>query len=88
MYKPQDVLDDPGIRGAGSFVEMEFPGLAQPAPLVSPIAALSETPAAYVAAAPVLGRDTEALLRALGYSSGEIERLAKNGVVQTGQVAE
>ena len=82
MYKPQDTLEDEAIRAAGSFVEMDFAGLAAPAPVAAPITELSSTPASYRSPAPVLGQDTRAIMDELGYGVDEIQRLVQTRVVE------
>jgi len=48
---------------------------------VGPVAKLSRTPADVRSAPPLLGADTAAVLRGMGYSRAEIERLRAEGIV-------
>ena len=43
---------------------------------------MSKTPPAAQGASPPLGRDTDAILTALGYDEAEIAKLRANGVVR------
>lgn len=81
MYTPQEALDDPHVQASGMFTPMDFPGLPESAPLVSPIVSMSATPARYTTSAPVLGAHTAEILAELGYDDVTIDRLASEGVI-------
>jgi crotonobetainyl-CoA:carnitine CoA-transferase CaiB-like acyl-CoA transferase len=71
-------LDHMDAREA--FRTVEHPTFQELTLTASPLS-LSETGVVEPAAAPELGRDTEAVLREAGYDDGEIEKLREKGVV-------
>ena len=81
VYNIDEALRDPQIIHRQMVLEVEDPVLGKIKQLGMPIK-LSETPGKvrFVATAP--GKDTEETMRNLGYSSGEIEKLIKEGVIQ------
>ncbi len=81
VYTPQQALDDPHAKATNMFTGMPFPGTSKEVPVVSPQVELSETPAHYRSRAPLLGEDTAAILREVGYDAGEIEALSADGIV-------
>jgi crotonobetainyl-CoA:carnitine CoA-transferase CaiB-like acyl-CoA transferase len=78
------VMDDPIAREAGFLCEVEHPSFGRHRRL-GPLAALSLTPGEARAAC-LLGQHTEALLREVGYSDPEIERLEADGVISRSSV--
>jgi crotonobetainyl-CoA:carnitine CoA-transferase CaiB-like acyl-CoA transferase len=76
-----DLAGDAQLKARGFFVEMEHPVLGRTVSDASPIG-LSETPAAYRRAAPLLGQDNDYVYRSLlGIPETEIERLTAAGVI-------
>ena len=75
-----DYLDDPHVRRAGLVVTREHPGRGQVDHLGS-TARLSRTPMRLGRPAPILGSETDEILREAGYSAQEIEQLKAAGVV-------
>ncbi|WP_077000808.1 CaiB/BaiF CoA-transferase family protein [Variovorax sp. KK3] len=81
VYSPRQVLDDEGIRASGAFYPVEYPGIAEPVPLVSAPISLSRTPSAIERRPPKAGEHTDEILHELGYSAGYIAGLRERGVV-------
>ncbi len=81
VYSPQQALDDPHVRASGLLTPVEFPGLAEPAPINTTPVRLSETPGAIRLRPPLLGEHTDLVLREVGYSPEEIAALRADGVV-------
>jgi len=81
VLTPQQVLDDPHVRAGGYLQEVEYPGLAQPAMLVTPGAELSESPATIRRRAPTTGEHTDRILEELGYSPADIADLHQRRIV-------
>ena len=80
-YSMQEALDDPHIAEVESFVELDYPGLARPAPVARPSVRLTATPATIRHRAPTLGEHTDQILGDLGYSGDEIETFRAERVV-------
>ena len=79
-----EVVEDPQMRAAGAFVEMDYPGHGKLTTINSPIftsAGDKRTPTA----APQLGDHTRAVLQDLGYSEEAIAALIQNGTAGTGE---
>ena len=80
-YSMQQTLDDPHIAEVESFVDLEYPGMARPAPVARPSVRLTETPATIRHRAPILGEHTDEILGNLGYSNDEIAAFRAERVV-------
>ena len=80
-YSMQQTLDDPHIAEVESFVDLEYPGMARPAPVARPSVRLTETPATIRHRAPTLGEHTDEILGNLGYSNDEIAAFRAERVV-------
>jgi len=81
VLSPQQVLDDPHVRAGGYLQEVDYPGLPEPATLVTPGVELSESPAQIRSRAPTIGEHTDDILRELGYSPDEIADLHRRRIV-------
>ncbi len=81
VYSPRQALEDTHIRQSGFFTQTGYPGLAQPAPLVSPPVSLSRTPAKITSRAPTIGEHTDEVLAQLGYDEIAIARLRELAVI-------
>jgi crotonobetainyl-CoA:carnitine CoA-transferase CaiB-like acyl-CoA transferase len=80
IYDIQEVFDDPQVRHLGLPIELHHPqkGTVR---LSGSAVTLRETPVSYATAPPMLGEHTEEILRAAGYSTDDIERLAHARVI-------
>lgn len=77
----RDICEDPHIRHRGMLVEIDQPLAGKMKIAGSPIR-LSETPGRVYAPAPLLGQHTEDILkRILKYSTEDIDRLRREGVI-------
>jgi crotonobetainyl-CoA:carnitine CoA-transferase CaiB-like acyl-CoA transferase len=81
VLSPQQVLDDPHVRAGGYLQEMDYPGLAHAAPLVTPGVELSATPASIRTRAPTIGEHTDAILSELGYDATEISKFRAQRII-------
>ncbi|MGH7893972.1 MAG: CaiB/BaiF CoA transferase family protein [Candidatus Binatia bacterium] len=73
------VVDEPWYRDAGFMAEVEHPTFGTHRRL-APLVSLSLTPGR-ARPAPLLGQHTSAVLRELGYTTSEIEQLARERIV-------
>jgi crotonobetainyl-CoA:carnitine CoA-transferase CaiB-like acyl-CoA transferase len=81
IMSPQDVLEDPHIAAKGLFQPVEYPGLDIPAPLMKTPVELSETPGEIRTRAPTLGEHTDEIMKELGYSMEQIDKLRENRII-------
>ena len=79
----EQAFADPQIEARGMRIEMPHPALGgDPAPLIASPIRMSETPASYRRAPPMLGQHTdEVLSELLGLGAAEIEALRGRGVI-------
>jgi len=75
-----DVFDDPHLLARNFFVDLEHPVLGTLRGLGSPLR-LERTPVRHRRAGPRLGEHTVEVLREIGCSDADVERLAKAGIV-------
>ena len=76
-----DLAHDPQLISRNFFIELEHPAMGKTVSDGSPIK-LSDTPAAYGRAAPMLGQDNNYVYHCLlGISEEELQRLAIDGVL-------
>ena len=80
IYEFDEGFDDPQVKHLGLVTEFEQPGLGPTRVLNFPSRA-SATPAAIRRPAPLVGQHTDEVLRELGVSAEEIERLVAAGVL-------
>ncbi len=77
-----EALDSELVRARGMVTEVEQPGVAEPVRLLAPPVKLSRTPGDPARRpGPVLGEDTDAVLRGLGYDDERIAALKAAGAV-------
>ena len=81
VLSPQELLDLPHVRQVGILRDVEYPTAGTAAPLAEFPAVLSASPGTIRGRAPQLGEHTDDILRELGYDTGTIERLRRDGVV-------
>jgi formyl-CoA transferase len=80
IYTVADIAADPHYRARGMLQELEMDdGSRMAVPGIVP--KLARTPGAIARKAPVLGQDTDAVLREVGLSAGQIAALRARGVV-------
>ncbi len=76
-----DVFADPQVQARGLRLDLRHPSIGSVPSVANPIK-YSATPISYSSAPPMLGADTDEILREmLGVTPEEIERLRKSGVV-------
>ena len=77
----RDLAQDPQLKQRGFFIELDHPELGKTISDAVPIR-LSDTPARYTRAAPVLGQDNDYVYgKLLGMSQDELAELKKQAVV-------
>lgn len=75
VLSPRQVLSHPHMAAGGFFQAMDYPSLPEPARVVAPQVALSETPARYRHRAPLAGEHTREVFEALGFTAEQIADL-------------
>jgi len=81
VLAPQQALDDKHVQAAKFFHQMEYPGMAKPAPILQEPVKLSRTPLHIRRRAPKLGEHTDQILSELGYDESAIGKLRADRVV-------
>ena len=81
IYKPSETLQDPHVRDAGFFKEIEYPGAAALAPITETHVRLSRTPGEIRCRPPTLGEHTGQILAELGYDEVAVAELKAARVV-------
>jgi formyl-CoA transferase len=80
IYSVPEALDDPHARARGMVQELTHPQAGRVKGLGNPVK-MSKTPPVMAKAAPMLGEDTDAILRELGFDEPEISRLRADEVI-------
>ena len=81
VYTPQQALDDKHVKDAKFMHPMDFPGAANPVPVLQEPVKLSRTPLTIRRRAPALGEHTDQILLELGYDAAQIRKLRDDRVV-------
>jgi formyl-CoA transferase len=81
LYNIAEVLDDPQVRHLGMIEEVEHPATGK-LKFVGPPVRYHELEGSKSAAPPLLGAQTKAILRGLGYGRAVIDELAAQGIVK------
>jgi crotonobetainyl-CoA:carnitine CoA-transferase CaiB-like acyl-CoA transferase len=76
----RDVFDDPHLLARNFFVDLEHPVLGALRGLGSPLR-LERTPVRHRRAGPLLGEHTAEVLREIGCSDADVDRLARDGII-------
>lgn len=84
LPKLEEVVDDPQMRAAGAFVDLEYPGRGKLTTINSPVFASAGQKRAPMLA-PQLGAHTNEVLRDLGYDDTAIAALVRNGIAALGE---
>ena len=80
VHFPEELADDLQVNAAGMMADLEHP-LTGPQRVVGPIVELSETPTTIRGPAPLLGADTEAVLREAGCSDADLDAYRAAGAI-------
>ena len=81
MQDASDLANDPQLKARGFFIELDHPELGKTISDAMPIR-LSDTPARYHRAAPLLGQDNDYVYGGLlGMNRDEIAELKKQGII-------
>jgi len=76
-----DLAEDPQLKARGFFIELDHPELGKTISDAAPIR-LSDTPARYIRAAPILGQDNDYVYgELLGMNGDEVAELSEQGIV-------
>lgn len=75
-----EIMEHPQIIARDMMVELEDPGIGKHLAIGNPMK-LSKTPAVIQKGAPLMGEDTDDILRGIGYSDAEIKSLYENEIV-------
>ena len=81
VLEPDEVMINPHIRKRGLVMDVDHPALGNIRQMGFPIK-LSETPGRFRSFAPFAGQHSEEILKGLGYTLDEIERLKETGAIQ------
>jgi crotonobetainyl-CoA:carnitine CoA-transferase CaiB-like acyl-CoA transferase len=77
-----DVVDDPQMRAAGAFVDLDYPGHGTIETINSPMF-VSGTEKRKPTAAPEVGAHTREVLREIGYTDDAIDEMVRRGIAAT-----
>ena len=81
VYNLQEALKDPHIQESGMLTEVNYPGMAKPAPITSTPVKLSKTPGKIRHRAPQLGEHTNDVLSSLGYDADTLAGLREKRII-------
>ena len=80
-YEMQETFKDPHVLARNMVWEMDHPKVGKVKQMGSPMK-LSDTPATFRNFAPLLGENTEELMKELGYSGEDINKLHDSGAIK------
>ena len=80
IYNVAEMMADPQAQARNMVVEAEHPVAGRIVNIGNPVK-LSETPWSYRSPAPVLGADTEEVLRSLGYDASTVAEYREQGII-------
>ena len=75
-----EIMGHPQIAARDMMVEFEDPGVGKHLAINNPMK-LSKTPAVLEHGAPMMGQDTEDILKSIGYSDAKIQSLHENAII-------
>ena len=81
LLSPSEVLNNEQVVGGKMLQQLEYPGLAGPAPVADHPLRFSRAPVRPFRRAPLLGEHTDEILAELGYSQPEIICLRGDGII-------
>jgi len=82
VYSLAETLEDTHIQAAGFFEDVSYPGIPNPAPIVTTPVRLSRTPGKILRRPPLLGEHTDdVLINIAGYSEAEVADLRAKAVI-------
>lgn len=81
VLSPKEVLSMDHLRKSSAFVDMPYPGMPRPAPVLTTPFHLSASPGTVRTSAPTIGADTDDILSSLGYQIKDIVRLREEKTV-------
>jgi crotonobetainyl-CoA:carnitine CoA-transferase CaiB-like acyl-CoA transferase len=81
VLSPQQALEHPQVLETKLLTPVDFPGIAQPAPISRAAVTLSDTQKIPLSRAPLLGEHTNAILTEVGYSQRAIDELRAEGII-------
>ncbi|SHJ39710.1 CoA:oxalate CoA-transferase [Dethiosulfatibacter aminovorans DSM 17477] len=80
VFDIPEVMEHPQIKARDMMLEMDDPGVGKHLAIGNPMK-LSKTPPVLEHGAPLLGQDTEAVLKSIGYDDNKIKELFLNEVI-------
>jgi crotonobetainyl-CoA:carnitine CoA-transferase CaiB-like acyl-CoA transferase len=81
ILHPDEVFADPHVRARGMVVQMQLPGLDQPADVIASPMKFSKTKVNYRLPPPALGQHSNDVLGKLGYSPDQIAKMSDHGII-------
>lgn len=81
VYNAGDIFDDPHYRSRRMIVDVEHPGCSEPVQIAGIPIKMAETPGSIRRRAPLLGEQSEEILRELGYTPEAINSLRSRSVL-------
>src|SRR6266581_1064296 len=82
VFDVSDIIADPHFRARDMVVELDHPGVEEKLAIAGVPVRLSATPGGVFRRAPLLGEHTDEVMRSLGFSAADVERLRAEQVVK------